>query len=343
MKVGVRVPCYRAWCGRDEVLAIASLAEAAGFDSLWVQDHLVAPVGSGDDVVVRGLDDWMTPASTPGRKTLQEYYAGDDWWLEPFVTWGFLAAATTRVMLASDIVVVPYRNPLVQAKMIGTLDVLSGGRMIIGTGSGHVAAESSALGVDFDVRGRMHDEYLRVITLMLSAEEVAFDGEFIRFGPLRTMIRPVQQPHPPIYVGGHGKRAIRRAAELGDGWLPSVTDPDALARGIEELRLACARIGRDRLPTIALSLPSLFRFDTGAGRGSGSRPVTTTEAAIALLRRFEEIGVEHVSLGFPMPNVSVYLAQITHFADEVLPAVRTAPDTSAAIDPDGRRTRGSSR
>ena len=204
---------------------------------------------------------------------MQEYYAGDDWWLEPYVTWGYLAALTTRVQLASDIVVVPYRNPLVQAKMLGTLDVLSGGRMILGTGSGHVAAESQALGIDFAARGRMHDEYLRVIRLLLSQEEVTFDGEFFSFGPLRPLIETVQQP-PPIYVGGNGKRSIRRAAELGDGWLPSVTTPEALAKGLEALRAACDAIGRPRLPVVALSLPSLLRLDApGATPGRRARAV----------------------------------------------------------------------
>ena len=200
VKIGVRVPCYRRWCRAPQIRAIAAAAEELGFASLWVQDHLVAPTGPREEVLVEGISDWMSGPGldlhqghgpAPGRRarrrptTVQEYYAGDDWWLEPYVTWGYLAALTTRVQLASDIVVVPYRNPLVQAKMLGTLDVLSGGRMILGTGSGHVAAESQALGIDFAARGRMHDEYLRVIRQLLSQEEVTFEGEFFTFGPLR--------------------------------------------------------------------------------------------------------------------------------------------------------------
>lgn len=322
LTVGVRVPCYRRWCTAVEVRAIAHQAEEQGFGSLWVQDHLVAPLGSPEETAVKGLDTWMSGDATPPAarpKTLFEYYAGDDWWLDPYITWGFLAAATTRVKLASDIVVVPYRNPIVQAKMLGTLDVLSQGRMILGTGTGHVRAESEVLGVEFDARARMHDEYLRVIRTVLSAEEVSFEGEFFSFGPTRTLIRPVQQPHPPIWVGGHGHRAIRRAAELGDGWLPSMVEPDGLARGIEALRAECDRIGRATLPTLALSLPSRFRF---AGRdGRGSDKATTPDAAIELLQRYASLGVEHVALGLAMPNLAVYLDQIDTFAREVLPAL----------------------
>ncbi len=324
LTVGVRIPCYRRWCTAVEVRAIAQQAEESGFGSLWVQDHLVAPLGTPEETAVHGLDDWMSGDATEAPaepKTLFQYYAGDDWWLDLYVTWGFLAAATTRVKLASDIVVVPYRNPIVQAKMLGTLDVLSQGRMILGTGSGHVRAESAALGIDFDARGRMHDEYLRIIRTLLSGEEAAFDGEFFHFGPLRTLIRPVQQPHPPIWVGGHGRRAIRRAAELGDGWLPSMVEPDGLARGIDVLRAECAAIGCAELPTLALSLPSRLRFAARDGRGSDN--TTTPAEAVALLQRYAALGVEHVAIGLAMPNLAVYLEQIETFAREVLPALAT--------------------
>lgn len=321
MDIGVRVPVYRKWCRGPEVRAIAELAEERGFASLWVQDHLVAPLGDRDDIAVRGLDDWMTPGSRRREpSTLFEYYAGDDWWLEPFVTWGYLAAITSRVTLASDIVVVPYRNPIVLAKMIGTLDVLSGGRMLVGTGTGHVPAESQALGLDFGRRGDMHDEHLRVVKAMLSNEAAEFDGEFTHFGPLRTLIRSVQRPHPPIYVGGHGRRAIRRAVELGDGWLPSMVDPDGLARGVDVLHDLCDARGRTTPPTIGLSLPSALRFATGEFQPSERRPVTSPDDAIALLGRYRDLGVQHVALSFPMPTPSIYLQQIAFFADEVLPA-----------------------
>lgn len=320
MQFGLRVPCYRKWCRRRETTAIAQLAEDVGFDSVWVQDHVVAPLGPPDEIRVRGLDSWMSASKAPTSVTLFQYYAGDDWWMDPFAVWGFLAAITSRVRLASDIVVVPYRNPLIQAKMIGTLDVLSEGRMVVGTGTGHVPAEAEVLGVDFAARARIHDEYLAIMKGLLSAEEFSFDGEFYRFGPVRTLIRTVQEPHPPFYVGGHGKRAIRRAAEQGDGWLPSMVDPDGLTRGIDELHAACEAIGRAKPPVIALSLPSAFRFPAPGYQPRQS--TTSPDDAISLLRRYERLGVEHVSLAFPMPTADIYLEQATFFASEVLPAFR---------------------
>jgi hypothetical protein len=165
----------------------------------------------------------------------------------------------------------------------------------------------------------MHDEYLRVIKVILSDEEASFEGEFFRFGPLRTLIRPVQRPHPPIYVGGNAPRSIRRAAELGDGWLPSDPDAEGLARGIERLRRACDAVGRAELPVIALSLPSRFRMPV-PGRTAGRSPDTPPAEVIATLRGYEALGVDHVSLGFRMPSAAVYLQQVETFAREVLPA-----------------------
>jgi probable F420-dependent oxidoreductase len=327
MEIGVRVPCYRQWCRRAEVEAIATQAEGTGFASLWVQDHLVAPTGSRDVTAVKGLSDWMSggppaPEDTSveaSAKTIAEYYAGDDWWIDPYAMWGFLAGVTRRVRLGSDIIVIPYRHPVVQAKLIGSLDVLSDGRMIIGTGSGHVPAEAAVLGVDFAARARLHDEYLRIIVAMLSAEEVSFDGEFHRFGPLRTMIRPVQQPHPPIWIGGNGRRAIRRAVELGQAWLPSVVEPEALARGIDELHRVARERERGDVPAVAVSMPGLIRL-ADPSAPAPRRPPLGADDAIDLLQRYAALGVTHVSLAFPTPSAAVYLRQMELFAAQVLPA-----------------------
>jgi len=319
MKVGVRIPCYRRWVGADEVREMAVAAEAMGYESLWVQDHLVAPVGSREETTVGGLSQWMEPDAPPRPAlTAAEYYAGDDWWLDPYPVWAYLAAVTSRVRLCSDIVVIPYRNPVVQAKMLGTIDVLSKGRLTIGTGSGHVAAESAALGVDFDHRGDLHDEYLRVIVAVLGGREVSFEGAHYRFGPVRTLIEPVQRPHPPIAVGGNSRRAIRRAVEHGDAWLPSMTAPADLARGVEALHEECERAGRLSPPAIYISLPSGMKIRDPAAPGHGG---STAEDLLARLVAYEAVGVSHAALAFPMPDLGTYLRQLQLFADGVLPGL----------------------
>ncbi len=326
MKIGLRIPCYRRWCRAAEVRRIAETAEALGYDSLWVQDHLVAPIGTAEETAVGGTSDFLKAeggiARPPAPPTsLFDYYAGDDWWLDPYPLWAFLAGITSRVTLASDILVLPYRNPIVQAKMIGTIDQLSNGRLLIGTGTGHVAAESKALGLDYAQRGRMHDEYLRAIRAILGSAEASFAGEFVSFGPLRTLIRPVQSPAPPFYTGGNGPRAIRRAIELGDGWLPNAADAEGLAKGIALLEKTAAEMGRTELPPVAVSLPNRIRLATPGAR-AGSRPLMRADEAIAALKAYEALGVEHVSLGLLMPNADLYIEQIEHFARDVLPAFR---------------------
>ena len=323
MKIGVRIPCYRRWCRADEVRRIAVAAERLGFDSLWVQDHLVAPLGAPEEIAVGGTSDFLNPGEPNAERapmSLFQYYAGDDWWLDPYAVWSFLAGVTERVTLASDILVIPYRHPIVQAKMIGTIDQLSKGRLLIGTGVGHVEAESKALGLDYARRGRMHDEYLRVIRTILANEEASFQGEFVAFGPLRTLLRPYGAP-VPFYTGGNGPRAIARAVALGDGWLPNAADPEGLARGLRLLEATAREMGRSELPRIAVSLPNAIRLASPSAV-AGRKPLMTAQQAIDVLKAYEALGVDHVSLGLLMPNCELYLEQIEMFAAQVLPAFR---------------------
>ena len=317
MKIGVRVPVYRPWCDARAVREVGRLAEAAGYDALFVQDHVVAPVDPALDLTVDGVSGWLSGDQPAERVSLMDYYGGGDWWLDPFSVWAYLAAVTERVTLGSDIVVAPYRNPLVQAKMLATIDVLSEGRLLIGTGTGHVEAEFRTLGVDWERRGALHDEYLQVIDAFLSGRELRHDGELVSFGPTRTMIQTVQDPRPPIFVGGNGARSIRRAAQHGDGWLPSDLTPDQLQRGIEALAAASAAAGRDTAPRVALSLPNPIKLDTGDLPSSG-RPPTSAAAVVDLCGRYAALGVELVVLVFPMPSLDVYLRQLETAAAQVL-------------------------
>lgn len=317
----MRVPCYRRWCDAGAVRRIAVTAERAGFDALFVQDHVVAPVDPALDLRVEGVSGWMSgehPGASGAGDSLLDYYAADDWWLDPFTTWAFLAAVTERITLASDIIVVPYRNPLVQAKMLATIDVLSEGRLLIGTGTGHVSAEFAALGVDWDRRGRLHDEYLRIIGGVLSQEEISHSGETLSFGPTRTLIRTVQDPRPPIFVGGNGRRAIQRAVDHGDGWLPSNVSPAELRVGLDALESMVAAAERSTPVRIAVSLPRAIKLRQ-PGVPAGRQPPMSADEVVDLCSDYDQSGVELVALGFPMPSLDVYIAQLEAFAQDVLP------------------------
>lgn len=178
----------------EAVMECAAVAEAAGFDACFVTDH---------------------PA--PDAKWLA---SGGHHALDPFVALSFAAAATTRIRVQTHILVLPYRNPLLTAKSVLSLDVLSGGRVILGVAPGYLKPEFAALGVDFDERNELTDEAIDVMRRVWSEDEVAAEGRHFRTRGTSMRPRPVQQPYPPIWIGGNSIAAIRRAADRGQGWVP---------------------------------------------------------------------------------------------------------------------------
>ena len=216
----------------EAVMECARTAEAAGLDACFVTDH---------------------PA--PDAKWLA---GGGHHALDPFVALSFAAAATTRICVQTHILVLPYRNPLLTAKSVLSLDVLSGGRVILGVAPGYLKPEFSALGVNFDDRNELTDEAIDVMRRVWTEEEVEFTG--MTFRTRGTVMRPpvVQKPHPPIWIGGNSTAAIRRAAERGQGWVPfpnpggltsrvrtpELSNLDELQRRVHILREHAADIGR---------------------------------------------------------------------------------------------------
>jgi probable F420-dependent oxidoreductase len=183
----------------------AAMAEEAGFESLWVGDHIALPPGEGN----------------PPR-------------LEAMVALTYLAAVTSRVRLGVGLLVLPQRQPVLLAKQVSSLDVLSGGRLIVAVGAGYVEPELNAMGVTLAERGARTDEYLAAMRALWAAEP-SFDGRFVSYAGVVQHPSPVQHPHPPIVVGGHSKAAHRRAVRQGNGWYGWGLDPDATAEAVAAL------------------------------------------------------------------------------------------------------------
>src|SRR5262245_46567567 len=233
MRFGVALPNYGPLATPDTLVRLARLAEDVGVDSVWVSDHLVAPVGVAS---IYPYD--RRPNPKPGDMgVIEEFY-------EPLVTLAWLAGATRRVRLGVSAYVMPYRNPVVTAKQVATLDRLSGGRLILGVGMGWLAEEFAALDVPFARRGRRTEEYLAVCKALWAGSEAHFAGEPYRLPPVRTGPRPAQQPHPPLWISGNSARAIARAARIGDGWHGIDLDPDALRPLASAARAQAAAHGR---------------------------------------------------------------------------------------------------
>ena len=188
----------------------ARLAEEAGFESLWVGDHVALPADAPDDPLEPRLEALMALAH--------------------------LAAVTERVRLAVGVIVLPQRQPVLLAKQLSTLDVLSGGRLIVGLGAGYVEAELNALGATLAERGARVEEHLAAMRALWDEPAPEFEGRFVSFAGVLQRPRPVQRPHPPVVLGGHAPAAIRRAARSGDGWFGWDLSPEAAGDHVRALR-----------------------------------------------------------------------------------------------------------
>ena len=222
MRIGLSIPSSQPWGDRAAVTAVAQEADRSGFDSVWTADHLLAPLGDLDEVgFERSRYQWMTgrPADTQ-RVTPQQYYGSNNWFLEGYSVMAYLAGVTERVRIGSSVVVLPYRNPIVQARAVQTIDVLSGGRISLGVGAGHVRAESEALGVPYNERAAMTEEYIRVMRAIWAGRHRLLPRALLRLrrgadpGPDRAAAAPdLLRRHGQ---GGHPARrpALRRLARL---------------------------------------------------------------------------------------------------------------------------------
>jgi len=237
---GVALPNYGPLATPATLVRLARLAEDLGVDSVWVSDHLVAPVGVAS---IYPYD--RRPDPTPGDMgVIEEFY-------EPLATLAFLAGATSRVRLGISAYVMPYRNPVVTAKQVATLDRLSGGRLILGIGVGWLAEEFTALDVPFARRGRRTDDYVAVCKALWSGGDATFDGETYLLPPVRTGPRPLQVPHPPLWIAGNSPAGIARAARIGDGWHGIDLSPDELSPLVARARAESDRRNR---PPLTISI-----------------------------------------------------------------------------------------
>jgi probable F420-dependent oxidoreductase len=277
----------------DGVMECAAGVETAGFDACFVTDH---------------------PA--PDSRWLA---AGGHHALDPLIALSFAAAATTRLMLQTHVMVLAYRNPLLSAKAVLTLDALANGRLILGVAAGYLKPEFAALGVDFDERNELTDEAIDVIRMALTTDELAYEGR--RFRSRGTTMRPrPARPLPPFWVGGNSRAAIRRAVERGDGWVP-FPNPANAARAARTALLATVE-------DLAERIAYLRTYASETGRAVPGdicfHPFSLTDdydAAEVLdeLAALAELGVTWCALGAPPGGTRTeYLDGARRFANEVI-------------------------
>ena len=234
---------------------LARLAEEAGFESLWTVEHVVVPRDYAS----------AYPYARDGRMP-----GGEDTDIpDPLIWLAYVAAATQRIHLATGILILPQRNPVILAKEVATLDLLSGGRVLLGIGVGWLAEEFSALGVPFEGRGRRSDEYIEALRALWSGGDATYQGEFASFERAVSRPQPEQKGGPPIIVGGHSEAAARRAGRLGDGFFPGARGREELAKLIAVMRESADKAGRDpdSIEITAGGRPDLETIEAWSGMG----------------------------------------------------------------------------
>ncbi len=232
MQLDVWLPTASPFATPEVLAAVAEEAEAHGIGTLWVGEHVVT------------FDDYRSsyPYASDGRMPMPP----DAGLLEPFTTLSFLAGRTSSVRLGTAMVLLPQRNPVYAAKEVSTLDWLTGGRVDLGVGVGWLAEEFAAVAAPWPGRGRRCDEYLDVLQTLWRDEVSSFHGDFYDLEPCRMNPKPVQQPAPPVHIGGESRAALRRVARRGQGWHTFNRSPEELADPLAELDGMLAKEGRTR-------------------------------------------------------------------------------------------------
>jgi len=289
MEFGCHLPVYGPAATREALLAFARRMETLGYDSLWASDHIVIP--------------WRITSKYPYNETGDFPLPPTANFLEPLTALALVAGATERIRLGTTVLVLPHRHPVLAAKMLATLDHLAPGRVILGAGVGWMREEIELFGVAFEQRGAWSDEALRIMKACWREEHPSFRGAFVSFDPLGFAPKPARGTIP-IWIGGHTPRALRRVAELGDGWHAAFPSAEKLKGGLAELAAACRTAGRHlKSLTLSARLGVPARYDP--------------DALVREIRALAELGVRHLVLESRVRDLADMIQIYERFAAEV--------------------------
>ena len=324
MKYGFTLPGRGPLATPETLGRIARTGEELGYDALFTGDHILVPRNIASPYPYTEGGEF--PGSPSGES------------MEQLTLLAFLAGQTSRIRLVTSVIIVPHRNPLVAAKALATLDVLSGGRLVVGVGVGWMREEFEALNLPpFEERGAVTDEYIRAFKELWTSDDPHFEGKYVSFDNISFLPKPVQKPHPPIWVGGESRPALRRTAELADGWYPLGSNPtfpmgtpEQLAAGLERLATYARRFDRD--PSEIETIYRTHQFEltesaapsTGSGQADDRLPfVGNAEQMASDIRAYQEMGVGSLVLDFlrQTEDLDVMLGRMERFANEVWPLV----------------------
>ena len=298
MKLGICVPHYGRPIEAGRMLEVVQHAETAGLDSVWVTDHVIVP----EDVNVIYREDM----------------------LDPLAVLPWLAGVTKRISLGTSVVILPYRSPIPVAKLLASVDVLSGGRLIVGVAIGWIEGEFAALGVPFKERVSRSEEAIELFKALWTSPEPEIKTRRYQLQRVRFSPMPLQKPRPPILVGGSSEGALRRVARHGDGWHATSSTPETFRQGAETVTRFWKEAGRDGRPDLSLRIPIAI---DGVHRAAvdtsllGNRHVLRGAPAKITdeLRTFAELGCGHVALEVSYTTYPAIMKTIDVLASQVKP------------------------
>jgi probable F420-dependent oxidoreductase len=313
MRFGFYLPTRGPLANRRDIKAYINTAEEVGFSSVAVADHIVVPTAIESAYPY-----------TVGGEFLSK---GDA--MEQLSLMAFVAGASESLRIISSVMIVPHRNPVLVAKALATSDVLSEGRITVGVGVGWMAEEFEALDApDFKKRGAVTDEYIRIWKKLWTGEAVSHESDFYSFKELYCQPAPLQNPHPPIWIGGHSTPALRRVARLADGWHPvgataaSPLPPSEMRQKLAQLKELTEVEGRDfDALTISYKAPI---YDGGVPPKGEARRLFTGGPSAALddIAEMADVGVEELIFDFRGETIEASLAAMRRFGEEIMGNVR---------------------
>ena len=312
MEYGFYLPNSGAGAEPDALADIAKQGDRLGFYCMVMPDHILQP----------NQVDSTYPYSLTGD-ILAAGQSGDGEWPEQITTLAYLAGVTERIRLVTSVMIIPYRNPILTAKMLSTLDMLSKGRLILGAGVGWMEEEFELLDAPpFAERGAVTNEYLRAFIELWTKDNPKFEGKYVNFSGITFLPKPVQKPYPPIWIGGQSKPAIRRAAQIGDCWHPvgaipaAPLEPEELAENLVLLRDYAGKAGRDP-SKIQVSVKAPL-YDSGDSSGPRRRFTGSADAVRQDVQTYSDVGVTHLIFDFRTADPHQTEDRMAQFAEEVM-------------------------
>jgi probable F420-dependent oxidoreductase len=308
MRFGVHLPHLGRQASGAALRDFAREAEALGFDSGWVSDHIAWPAEVASRYPYTESGDFPAPFGVP--------------WLDPLGTLLFTAACTERLRLGTTVLILGYRPPVQTAKLLATLDSLSDGRLILGVGVGWMREEFEALGMPFDHRGARADEQLEIFEALFTQESPAYEGRFYRFPAIGFQPKP-PQGHVPVWVGGNTEPAFRRVTRYGDGFHAAFTPLPELEQHWARVRALCEQQGRD--PAGVVLSARVYLDPAGTARPDVSLAGGPEQMA-EQIAGYAAIGVSHLVLDITAPGgLAGRLDAMRRFAADVMPRVTKTP------------------